>query len=332
MLLQEGSGLSLRAQHTLHNSLNAQLSLLSSCVPAVGWLVCERQGANFSVVAYDGNWCFRTRSDYASQFMFGSWRLLPGQANFQHRELTQSDLPAWYKINRNHAIANCFIRYPLRDLDSGVCAWLLGAFNNGTSNNGSCVVSPVLAATNTHHILTTMALSISLFADFKRADKQLTRTRHDALTDPLTGVLNRAGWEAQIQVLEEANINTVSEVAVVILDLDFLKLVNDLHGHSAGDNLLRLTADALRSITRKGDILARIGGDEFGIMAPISNTNYAKPFAERLSIALNNAKVKGSTGMAFLSETGTIRETIALADKRMYHNKRSKSLPERYAQ
>lgn len=85
---------------------------------------------------------------------------------------------------------------------------------------------------------------------------------NDANTDPLTGLLNRRGFEEAVNAL----VNSHEPFAVLQLDLDYFKAVNDGLGHAAGDELLKRVADILRQETRKEDLICRNGGDEFTIV------------------------------------------------------------------
>lgn len=97
-------------------------------------------------------------------------------------------------------------------------------------------------------------------------------------TDALTGLPNRRAWETNLvqALLEEA------PFVLAMLDLDRFKLFNDTHGHPAGDRLLKETAAAWREELRAGDLLARIGGEEFALLLPACSTEDALTVIERL--------------------------------------------------
>src|SRR3546814_17512564 len=88
----------------------------------------------------------------------------------------------------------------------------------------------------------------------------------DAFIDPLTGVFNRAGWINRLAHIDAMASSSDDDAAIVMLDLDFLKTVNDTRGHAAGDDLLRLTAQTISSVLRSTDSVGRLGGDEFGVV------------------------------------------------------------------
>ncbi|MGY1810631.1 diguanylate cyclase [Blastococcus sp. SYSU D00669] len=94
---------------------------------------------------------------------------------------------------------------------------------------------------------------------------RLDRLSHE---DPLTGLANRRRWDAELStVCAEARAKG-TDVAVVLLDLDHFKQVNDRYGHAGGDEALRAVAALVRGAVRSGDLVARLGGDEFGILLP----------------------------------------------------------------
>ncbi|MDQ2839564.1 MAG: GGDEF domain-containing protein [Acidobacteriota bacterium] len=101
--------------------------------------------------------------------------------------------------------------------------------------------------------------------------------------DPLTGLVNRRGFEAALEVL----CNEGLKFAVLFIDLDGFKVVNDRYGHAVGDEVLRLVGERLVSIVRAKDIVARLGGDEFAILQlPITERRNAETVAERVTYVL----------------------------------------------
>ena len=155
-----------------------------------------------------------------------------------------------------------------------------------------------------------------------------------ARTDPLTGLANRIGFLIQLNRSLETQRDAGGEVALLLLDLDQFKTVNDLHGHTMGDNLLRLLSERLRSILPASDFIARLGGDKFSIVlrlaapeAGSSRHDNAAQVAIRIIQALgepfkldNGAKISVgvSIGLAFatvgldMAESFIRRAEIAL--------------------
>ena len=129
-------------------------------------------------------------------------------------------------------------------------------------------------------------------------ERALEQARHEADTDVLTGLLNRRGWERLLRHEEERYRRFGDLASVVVLDLDRLKLVNDTHGHDAGDRHIRRAAESLMTVVRPGDLVARLGGDEFGIVAPRRRHRRRPALVERMERALTGAGVAGTFGHA----------------------------------
>ena len=137
-----------------------------------------------------------------------------------------------------------------------------------------------------------------------------------ALTDPLTAIGNRRVWEHGLDTLEPGD-------AVVLLDIDGFKLVNDNHGHDRGDVVLREFAGCLRTAARDSDLVARIGGDEFAVILRKVGTTGVAAFADRLrtlwDVAIDD--VTYSTGHATHHDGQPVRTTVNDADQHLYKAK-----------
>lgn len=119
-------------------------------------------------------------------------------------------------------------------------------------------------------------------ADVTAAHKQAKQWSYEASHDALTGLLNRREMERRMQTaLENASIDR-STLAVVMIDLDGFKKINDRFGHRAGDEFLRHVGNVLRQSVRAGDLIARFGGDEFLVLLERTNTENAMRVAEEM--------------------------------------------------
>jgi diguanylate cyclase (GGDEF)-like protein len=163
----------------------------------------------------------------------------------------------------------------------------------------------------------------------KRAEEQLL---HSALHDSLTGLPNRASFYDRVDLaLERARGRQRSPFAVLFLDLDRFKLINDGFGHAAGDRLLIEIAHRLRRAVRPGDTVARLGGDEFTVLIPdVSGQDEAVSVARRIHEALgqpfqvgdNEVYTTASTGIALSSPRyDNPDEILRDADIAMYQAK-----------
>jgi diguanylate cyclase (GGDEF)-like protein/PAS domain S-box-containing protein len=176
---------------------------------------------------------------------------------------------------------------------------------------------------------TRMAGSMSNIADRKAAEEQLV---HDALHDGLTGLPNRALFLDRLeQSLKRADRDPDHRCAVLFLDLDRFKMVNDGFSHAVGDQLLVAAARRLSASLRPGDTIARIGGDEFTILLDgLSSIEEAREIAARTQDALGRAfridgrelVVTASVGIAFNGTGSHSEELLRNADIAMYNAKR----------
>lgn len=157
------------------------------------------------------------------------------------------------------------------------------------------------------------------------------RLRHSASHDSLTGLANRAGVTERLGGLLAAS----TTCAVLFLDLDGFKAINDLRGHSAGDEVLKIVASRLRGVCRADDAIGRLGGDEFliacGGLSPVASGMLAERVRDAVSAPLPGA----AEGMPLSASIGVIawaadaaarpraEELIAAADEEMYSAKRA---------
>lgn len=174
-------------------------------------------------------------------------------------------------------------------------------------------------------------------ADIKKLlaerEKTAAQLRYMADHDALTGLFNRRRLLEKLdRELAEAR-RYGTRGALMFLDLDGFKQVNDTLGHQAGDDLLIRVADLLRAQLRGSDTLARLGGDEFAILLPHTDAEEAEMVAKRILEALGDRRIEvsgqtvdvtASIGVAVLPEHGTtVEHLLAHADRSMYHAKRS---------
>ncbi len=150
------------------------------------------------------------------------------------------------------------------------------------------------------------------------------RLEHQAQTDSLTGLYNHRVFHERLRAALQRSSRTHEPLAVLMLDIDDFKRVNDVHGHGAGDELLRLLADTLRGCLRGTDVVCRLGGEEFGVIMESSSRERARRLAERLvarAAALELptvGPVTVSVGIALGPEHAmNPRELIACADAAM---------------
>lgn len=154
---------------------------------------------------------------------------------------------------------------------------------------------------------------------------------HRAKHDALTGLSNRVGLAAAVDAGLKSEPPHGGDLAVFFLDLDNFKSVNDTYGHAAGDRLLKLAAERLRQSLRATDVAARIGGDEFVVLAKGLTGQQAAELSQRLTNSISasydlgdgvRATVGVSVGVALVPEHGADAEALlAVADDALYEAK-----------
>jgi diguanylate cyclase (GGDEF)-like protein len=155
----------------------------------------------------------------------------------------------------------------------------------------------------------------------KKMESQL---RHLSTHDKLTGIYNRAFFDEVLALIERGRQYPVS---ILFADMDNLKAINDKQGHKVGDERLKLTARTFGTAFRAGDILARIGGDEFAVLLPRTDAATANTILSRLRAILaehntNNpdSPINVSLGVS-TAEKGELQKSFIIADQRMYADK-----------
>lgn len=170
--------------------------------------------------------------------------------------------------------------------------------------------------------LLTEAIILAL-ADYKKERDQLT---HDAITDPLTGLMNRRTMDA---IMNQWTVEQ-TPFAIVVLDIDRFKLVNDTYGHQAGDEVLKFLAAAMTAAARSTDVCCRYGGEEFVMLLHDMTDNEAYETAEKIRQSLEKTRspigkpITISLGIAqYPAHADSPDELFHLADQALYQAKES---------
>ncbi len=160
-------------------------------------------------------------------------------------------------------------------------------------------------------------------------DRQHSALMEVSRADPLTGCLNRRGFEERALAEIEAAARRTGQGAVLLLDLDHFKQVNDERGHAAGDELLCWIVHTLGSVLRGADSIGRLGGDEFAVLLADSEPGEAFELAARIVEALA-ARAPCSVGLASFPMDGTDLEVLMReADARLYASRHGRPEPGR---
>ena len=172
-----------------------------------------------------------------------------------------------------------------------------------------------------------------LVASDTSAQREMTeQLRYQAAHDELTGLCNRREFERRLRLaLNTRGKQGSAAFALLYIDLDQFKLVNDLSGHMAGDQLLVQLAQAMRGLVREQDLLARLGGDEFGMLAFGLDPAHASQLAEQVRACIERSTfvwhgrsytVSASIGLVWIDGSGcTLKDVLAWADSACYQAK-----------
>jgi diguanylate cyclase (GGDEF)-like protein/PAS domain S-box-containing protein len=156
------------------------------------------------------------------------------------------------------------------------------------------------------------------------------RLRIEAMTDPLTGLLNRRGLASNVERLSRAPAGSGTVASWIMLDIDHFKRVNDTHGHDGGDAVLKHVAAMLTAFAREGDVVARLGGEEFVVMLPGAGLAAALAAAERLRARIEQSEPNaGGTPLRITSSFGVAVQhpgtpwgvAVQAADEALYRAK-----------
>lgn len=211
---------------------------------------------------------------------------------------------AMHRIESRHGRIGCALHQPLLN-ESGCNGVLLLTTSRG----------PDAIADRTLRLLDVVTAELSAALERDRLRSQLA---DQARTDPLTGLANRRTWDEQVAAQTAAAGQT--PLCLAILDLDHFKAYNDGHGHQAGDALLQAAGAAWRTRIRTNDTLARLGGEEFGVLLP----GCALADAQTVLHGLRSVMPAGQTvsiGLAQLRTGESIESWYARADRALYRAK-----------
>ena len=281
--------------------------------------------ALWSITRFDGsNQIFLTVSPNPLHIEVGETRAWP---NTMCSEVVLGNAPP---VSSNRALVRAlsrdgrwegigaYVSIPILHNDGSLFGTLCGA----DPSAGDSALEDNLALLN----LLCRLLGTILDVDYQRAQSvRLAETAQlDAETDPLTGLLNRRGWNRILEAEQTRYRQVADPGAIIIVDLDGMKTINDELGHAAGDEYVQRAGKILAACAHPGAVVSRLGGDEFGIALPDTQPRAVDYLLECLERAFRNADVCCSIGRADFSMTQSLSETWDTADAEMYRHKRSK--------
>jgi diguanylate cyclase (GGDEF)-like protein len=222
--------------------------------------------------------------------------------------------------------------FPLRALAAEL------AFVGGCYAIALRIVDPGPIAVTRWLIVVTMLIGVGgLICRLQaRVEDLVTRLSEIARRDALTGLLNRRGFEEQLEAELARATRAERPVALILGDVDHFKTVNDQLGHPAGDAVLLRIAEVLERVGRRGDTVARFGGEEFVFIVPDADAEMALELAERARLALERTfagepiPLTASFGAVSFPADGTTADSLlATADRALYaakHGGRNRSI------
>jgi len=150
------------------------------------------------------------------------------------------------------------------------------------------------------------------------------------MTDALSGCQNRRGLEQQLAREVSRAARTGRELALIAIDIDHFKTINDTFGHLAGDAVIQEVGELLRSVARTGDVVARTGGDEFMLLLPETNAAGAFRLATRMREEVSKRKFQGISGKVPVTVSiGLVADRVA--DENVVHDLHSRADEALYA-
>lgn len=267
-------------------------------------------------VAPDGTIVAAGRTAHAPQ---GSIYRLPGIASIAARIINHSPEPTRLEYQQDHATVMVNSRF-IPEL-----GWYLVV-----SQNEREAVKPLLRVFMMNlaisALVTLLVLLLTLFA----VNRFRHRLENTAAVDAMTGLLNRQAFEFIFDQASSEVQRKQQPLSAILIDIDLFKLINDTHGHLAGDTVIRSVADMIRGVVRGGDVVSRWGGEEFLVLLKDCPLAQALAIAEtvrqtvaerRLDLAGGQAAVSVSMGVAQYLPQESLSGLFSRADAALYRAK-----------
>jgi len=208
------------------------------------------------------------------------------------------------------------VLYAAMFLSGTQTALVLGTVVAGDAVVVASLLESSVAVTDTAGLATALAIACAvIFALRRRVAALMGALERQALEDQLTGLLNRRALDAALATALATHRRSAAPVALLTVDLDNFKTVNDRNGHAAGDTALRRVADVLRACVRAGDVLGRMGGDEFVVILADCDRDGARRVAEEIRAAVQDADagLTVSVGVAAAPADGADADSLSRA-------------------
>lgn len=202
---------------------------------------------------------------------------------------------------------------------AGVVVGTLAGFHPTTRDESLALLLPEVEV-----LATLLATCLGQAIDSSAASQRADRAEMEAMADPLTHLGNRRAWQRVLADEEVRAARYGHSACILSIDLDGLKKANDSGGHQAGDLLLQRAAFVIRRTSRMSDHVARVGGDEFAVLAVESDQGSGLLLQQRLEEAFAAHGVEASVGVAYAPPGASLEAAWQQADSAMYDQKRGR--------
>lgn len=294
---------STEVMHYLHSRLGFQLWMVTR-TQSNDWIVLNAHDNGYSVQKGD---VFRWTDSFCSRMVEGLGpRIAPRSDDIQ----AYAEAPIGQQVP-----IGSYVGVPLTRHDGSLFGTLCAIDPEPMPDEISTELP--LVELMARMLTTIMENELKAHREHRRAERAL----HDAMSDKLTGLFNRRGWETLLAKEYRRCQRYGHSSCMLSIDLDGLKSINDGQGHARGDELICRAANAMRAAARDSDVVARVGGDEFAILLVECDLDSGQKLVRRFEKAFAKEKVAASIGMAVANPKQTFEEIFDEADKRMYENK-----------
>lgn len=279
------------------------------------WLLTRLDGEVLTVLACAGPWADQMPPGTALSWAGSFCRAMATR----HGPMVAADVlavPAYAALADQHPGVRAYLGVPLHGRDGEL-------FGTLCALSGDAEPEVLEQALPQVQLVGRLLISVLGFEHFTQTQSaQTAQAWAAAEIDQLTGLGNRRGWDRGILIEDQRRQRYGSHASVLVLDVDGLKGVNDAYGHGAGDQLLQRCARVLIATSRPGDGIARVGGDEFTVLALECDPLAARALLTRLQMQLRSADVAASAGVATQRVGEDLVDTWHRADAAMYRDKR----------
>lgn len=268
------------------------------------WIVVHAQDKGYGVAAND---IFRWADSFCSRMVQGDGPQISPDSN---------EVPCYQSAEIGNQVSiRSYIGVPIH-LPNGDIFGTLCAIDPEPKDSSICDELPLINMVGTfidRLIATEIKASI--------AERNVAIAKLAAETDPLTGLKNRLAWDGSLAAEEARVQNLATPTAIMILDLDGLKEINDTKGHKEGDVLILNFSKILSATVNGRGTVFRLGGDEFGVLLSDTHMSTARLILMEIRNVLDKTRIQASAGIALRDPKHDLINTWHRADKEMYRDK-----------